>query len=65
MPIGNKTKKPAFEMWLKGKALGDIQDAMRKRGTLPASVKGWISDWERGRQQTWEPTLFKGLLYPH
>lgn len=60
MPQGNKTKDLAFALWLKNRPLKEIQDTMTKKGTLPASVKGWITDWERGRQQSWTPTLFTG-----
>ncbi len=58
MPQGDKTKEPAFAIWKEGKSLKEIQEEItRKSGTLPGSVGGWVKDWERGRQETWEPTL--------
>ena len=55
MPRGDKTKEPAFRMWLQGKPLKEIQREMQKKGTLPSSVAGWILDWERGKQRDWTP----------
>lgn len=54
MALGDKTKKPAFAMWNAGRPLAAIQKVVCKSSTTkPASVKGWIVDWERGRQSTW------------
>lgn len=58
MPIGDKTKKPAFQMWLAGQSLPNIQRAIcRPNGTKRSSVKGWVQDWERGKQGNWKPTI--------
>jgi len=60
MPKGDKTKEPAFAMWLAGRSLEEIQrEICRNSGTLLSSVKGWILDWERGRQRKWLPELRK------
>ncbi len=54
MALGDKTKKPTFAMWNDGRPLAAIQNTICKGSTTkPASVKGWIVDWERGRQSTW------------
>ncbi len=58
MARGDKTKKPAFEMWKTGKALKEIQKVIcQKTSTEPGSVRGWILDWERGRQESWVPNI--------
>lgn len=58
MPIGDKTKKPAFMLWLTGKPLADIQKAVcSPSGTKPNSVRGWVQDWERGKQGKWVPNM--------
>ena len=60
MPKGDKTKELAFAMWLAGQSLEEIQrEICRNSGTLLSSVKGWILDWERGRQRKWSPELRK------
>ena len=58
MPHGSKGKEKAYPLWLAGKKLAVIQQAVCKvTGDKPTSVKGWIRDWERGNQGTWTPTL--------
>jgi hypothetical protein len=58
MALGDKTKKPAFEMWKAGKALKEIQKVIQQQSTTkPSSVKGWVMDWERGRQTSWNPKI--------
>ena len=58
MALGDKTKKPAFEMWEAGKSLKEIQEKIcRATTTKPGSVKGWILDWERGKQSSWTPVI--------
>ena len=58
MALGDKTKEPAFEMWLAGHPLPFIQRTVRKDTTTePSSVKGWVLDWERGKQKTWRPKI--------
>ncbi len=58
MALGDKTKEPAFEMWLAGHPLSVIQRTVCKGTTTkPASVKGWVLDWERGEQKTWTPNI--------
>lgn len=58
MARGDKTKRRAFEVWVRGKSLEDIQyEAIRGSTTLPASVRGWVLDWERGKQRTWNPKI--------
>jgi len=61
MPKGDKTKEPAFKLWLEGKSLEDIQQEIgRTSKTQASSVAGWVRDWERGKQETWdaEPQVF-------
>ena len=61
MPKGDKTKEPAFKLWLEGKSLEDIQEEIaRTSKTQASSVAGWVRDWERGKQATWdaEPRVF-------
>lgn len=58
MPIGDKTKKPAYELWVAGRPLAAIQKAIcSTSGTKPSSVKGWVQDWERGQQGNWKPKI--------
>ena len=58
MALGDKTKKPAFEMGEAGKSLEEIQEEIcRTTTTKPGSVKGWILDWERGKQASWSPVI--------
>ena len=58
MPRGDETKTVAFSLWLKGRSIKQIEATIRARsGTKPSSVAGWILDWERGRQMTWEPNI--------
>jgi hypothetical protein len=58
MPLGDKTKAPAFKLWKAGKALKEIQDAIRGMSkTKPGSVAGWVLDWERGAQGVWTPKI--------
>ena len=58
MASGDKTQKPAFEMWEAGKSLKEIQEKIcRATTTKPGSVKGWILDWERGKQSSWPPVI--------
>ena len=61
MARGDKTKKPAFQMWLAGHPLSTIQRTVRKGTTTQlSSIKGWVLDWERGKQQTWRRRLNNG-----
>lgn len=54
----DETKTVAFSLWLKGRSIKQIEAAIRARpGAKPSSVSGWILDWERGRQMTWEPNI--------
>jgi hypothetical protein len=56
MARGDQTKKPAFELWLKGTPLKDIQDAIAETSTTErGSIRGWVKDWERGRHRKWDP----------
>jgi len=58
MAHGDKTKQVAFHMWVDGKSTSQIQEAIEGRSTtMRASVKGWILDWERGKQLNWTPKL--------
>lgn len=58
MPHGSKGKKLAYPQWFVGKPVSAIQKAVcAVTGDKPSSVKGWILDWERGKQGTWTPTL--------
>jgi hypothetical protein len=56
MPRGEQIKEPAFQMWLKGIPVPDIQRATCGRSkVLQGRVAGWIKEWERGTQRTWSP----------
>lgn len=58
MPRGDNTKEPAFAMWLAGRPLEEIQREIAKQSkTLASSVKGWVLDWECGRQRKWSLKL--------
>ena len=58
MPQGSKGKELAYSMWLAKKTLPEIQEYVCARtGDKPASVKGWVLDWERGKQGKWDPTI--------
>ena len=58
MPLGDKTKVPAFKMWSDGKSLREIIEHIRSISrTKPTSVMGWVKDWERGKQGTWSPNI--------
>ncbi len=58
MPRGDDTKKVAFKLWTQGESLKRIQDQIEAcSDTQRGSVRGWILDWERGRQATWVPRL--------
>jgi len=58
MAHGDKTKAIAFDMWTAGKSLSHIQASIEKMSTTkPGSVKGWIRDWERGKQRIWSPKI--------
>lgn len=58
MPHGSKGKALAHPHWLAGKPLSVIQKAVCSiTGDKPSSVKGWVLDWERGKQGTWRPKL--------
>lgn len=58
MPRGDDTKTVAFKLWAQGESLKRIQDQIEAHSdTLRGSVRGWILDWERGRQKTWTPLL--------
>lgn len=58
MAHGDKTKKMAFQMWLAGKPLAQIQLHIQQISTTKkSSVKGWVVDWERSKQDTWNPKL--------
>lgn len=56
MARADGNKKAAFEMWVKGKSLKEIQDEIGNRiVTKRQAVRGWVVEWERGRQRKWEP----------
>lgn len=58
MAHGDKTKKVAFKMWVAGKSLAQIQQHIEQISTTTrGSVKGWLLDWERGKQGDWNPKL--------
>jgi hypothetical protein len=58
MAHGDKTKEVAFQMWVSGKQLSQIQHLIEtKSTTLRSSVKGWVTDWERGKQGKWVPKI--------
>jgi hypothetical protein len=44
MPLGDKSKEPAFKLWKAGRSLREIQMAVEAMsGTKPGSVAGWVS----------------------
>ena len=53
------TKRPAFDMWKDGKSAKEIEKGLKKedpkRTTKRESIEGWIKDWERGKQGSWDP----------
>jgi hypothetical protein len=56
MAAKDKMKELAFQLWLSGKPLDAIQNRIKQISTtLPGSVRGWVLDWERGKQGRWEP----------
>ena len=56
MPRGERIKEPAFQMWLQGIPLPEIRKATCGRSkVLQGCVDGWVKDWERGTQRTWNP----------
>lgn len=58
MAQGDKTKKVAFQMWVEGKRLAQIQQHVQQVSTtMKSSVKGWVVDWERGKKGIWDPKL--------
>jgi len=58
MPRGSGGKKLAWEMWIGKKSLAQIQTFVcAKTGDTKASVKGWVCDWERGKQEQWKPVI--------
>ena len=58
MAHGDKTKEVAFGMWVEGKSLLQIQTHIENSSTtLVSSVKGWVTDWERGKQGNWNPVI--------
>ncbi len=60
MARGDKTKELAFPMWKDGHALASIQRALCKGTTTkPGSIRGWVVDWERGKQGTCKPKVKK------
>lgn len=62
MALGDKTKRPAFEMWKAGKSLEEIQEEIcRTTTTKRGSVKGWILDWEQGKQAFLTPSLIEKI----
>ena len=51
MTQDSESKEICFILWLKGCSVEKIA----KRATATTeTVKGWVKDWERGKQQQWE-----------
>ena len=58
MAHGDKTEEVAFRMWVEGKSLSQIQTHIENSSTtMSSSVKGWVTDWERGKQGNWNPVI--------
>jgi hypothetical protein len=58
MPHGSGGKALAWPIWLRKKSYAEIQAFVcRKTGDRPTSVRGWIRDWERGKQGEWKPLI--------
>lgn len=57
MPRQEHTRKEqCFDLWRQGKNVDQIIDDM-KRKLAPKSIRQWVREWERGKQETWEPQL--------
>ena len=54
MPFKDGSKLQSFHLWRLGKSLREIQKAVTAE---PETVKGWVLDWERGRQKEWKPEM--------
>lgn len=58
MAHGDKTKEVAFQMWIAEKRLLQIQQHIKQTSTTtPSSVRGWVLDWGKAKQQTWNPKI--------
>ena len=59
MAKGDGTKRPVFDMWKDGKSVEEIEKGLKKEipehTTKRGSLEGWIKDWERGKQGSWDP----------
>jgi len=52
----DRTKALTFRLWAEGKSLAEIQAILCKPGgTEPEGIKGWVTEWERGKQKIWTP----------
>lgn len=54
MAFKDGSKAESFNLWQEGKSLEQIQKLVTAK---PETVSGWIRDWERGSQGTWEPNI--------
>ena len=52
MAFKDGSKAHAFQMWINGKTL---QEIILRSTAEETTVRGWVLDWERGRQQDWIP----------
>ena len=56
MPKGNQSKIGAFRMWLEGRTVTEMIQALPP-DTQPRSIRQWVIEWERGRQRIWTPQV--------
>ena len=54
MPNHDQSKQQAFEMWLAGKTLSEIQEQSTAK---LQTVKDRLREWERGKQGVWQPSI--------
>lgn len=56
MAFKDGSKQESFRLWAEGRSLERIQELVTAKHE---TVSGWVLDWERGRQLTWEPSVKK------
>lgn len=51
MAFKDDSKQIAFRLWVTGRRL---QEIIRQSTAQERSIRAWVLDWERGRQQRWD-----------
>ncbi|MGH7256014.1 MAG: hypothetical protein ACREI3_09575 [Nitrospirales bacterium] len=54
MGFRHPAKERCFEMWAARRPFTEIFQRINAR---EATIRNWILEWERGAQQTWDPTM--------